>query len=96
MEHSVYKAYQRARLENESHGATGPPSYMKLFFFGAPRSGKTATRRQLMPEIFNTISSTSTGVAETGDVVIEIVRRRRFELTLLVLPDRCHKILGTP
>ena len=79
MEHSVHKAYQRALLEDESHGTTGP-SYMKLFFFGVPRSGKTATRRQLISENFNTIiSSTSTGVAETDDV---IVRPSRFTLTL--------------
>ena len=80
MEHSVYQAYQRAQLEDESHHIShgyrfSRPSYTKWFFFGAPRSGKTATLRRLMRAREDLgdiiISSSSTGVAVTDDVVIK-------------------------
>ena len=52
-----------------------PLRYLKILFFGPPRSGKSTMRRRLVQEILNLISlghlSASTGVAEAHEIIIK-------------------------
>ena len=68
-----YEAYEQALKD----GISLTLCYLKFLFLGAPRSGKTSTRRRLLQEIINLSSlglpSKSTGVAETNDVIIKKV-----------------------
>lgn len=66
-----YEAYEQALKEAVNLTLT----YLKMLFFGPPRSGKSSTRQRLNREIINlsTIGgvSRSTGMAETNDVIIK-------------------------
>ena len=66
-----YEAYEQALQEAVNLTLT----YLKMLFFGPPRSGKSSTRQRLNREIINLSSiggvSRSTGVAETNDVIIK-------------------------
>ena len=66
-----YEAYEAALRQ----GLQLTLRYLKLLFFGPPRSGKSSARRRLLREILNLHSlgevSISTGVAETNDIIIK-------------------------
>ena len=65
-----YEAYQQA-LKDE---AAIPLKYLKVLFFGPPRTGKTSMRRRLIGEIQNLAKEpvqVSTGTAEHYDVIIK-------------------------
>ena len=66
-----YEAYHQALKE----GAAVPLKYLKVLFFGPPRTGKTSLRRRLVGEIENLANlektvQPSTGTAECCDVII--------------------------
>ena len=69
-----YEVYEEA-LRKEGIGL--PLKYLRMFFFGIPRSGKSTMRRRLMREITNIDQcpdiSPSTGVAESFPVLIRDV-----------------------
>ena len=69
--HHVYEAYEQALKDASSLTLM----YLKFLFLGPPRSGKTSTRRRLVQDIINLRAlgkaSTSTGVAETSEVVVK-------------------------
>ena len=57
-----YEVYQQAL----NKGAAVPLKYLKMLFFGPPRTGKTSMRRRLVGEIKNLANEpvqTSTGTA---------------------------------
>ena len=65
-----YEAYQQALKE----GAAVPLKYLKMLFFGPPRTGKTSMRRRLVGEIKNLENEPvqpSTGTAECCDVIVK-------------------------
>ena len=65
-----YKAYQQA-LKDET---AIPLKYLKVLFFGPPRTGKTSMRRRLVGEIQNFAKEpvqVSTGTAEHYDVIVK-------------------------
>ena len=71
---SHYEAYQRALKE----GVAIPLKYLKVLFFGPPRTGKTSMRRRLVGEIRNLTNleepvQPSTGTAEVYDVIVKLV-----------------------
>ena len=65
-----YEAYQQALEE----GAAIPLKYLKVLFFGPPRTGKTSMRRRLVGEIQNLANEpvqVSTGTAEVNEVIVK-------------------------
>ena len=66
-----YEAYKKALREETAVSMR----YLKLLFFGPPRSGKSTTRRRLIQEIVNLSChgepSASTGVTEVNEVIIK-------------------------
>ena len=69
---SHYEAYQWALRE----GAAIPLKYLKVLFFGPPRTGKTSMRRRLVGEVQNLANEpvqASTGTAEVHDVIVKKV-----------------------
>ena len=65
-----YEAYQQAL----NKGAAVPLKYLKMLFFGPPRTGKTSMRRRLVGEIKNLENEPvqkSTGTAECCDVIVK-------------------------
>ena len=70
-----YKAYQQALKE----GVAIPLKYLRVLFFGPPRTGKTAMRRRLVGEIQNLAKEAvqaSTGTAEHYDVIVKLVEEK--------------------
>ena len=70
--HLHYEAYQKALKE----GVAIPLKYLKVLFFGPPRTGKTSMRRRLVREIKNLRNEpvqASTGTAEHYDVIVKVV-----------------------
>ena len=69
--------------------------YLKFLFLGPPRSGKTTTRRRLIQEIVNIRllgqPSTSTGVAETSDVII----KRLVSKSSAIVNSNWQSIMGS-
>ena len=69
---SHYDAYQQALKE----GVPIPLKYLKVLFFGPPRTGKSSMRRRLVGEILNLANEpvqASTGTAEHYDVIVKVV-----------------------
>ena len=67
-----YEAYQQALKEQVAI----PLKYLKVLFFGPPRTGKTSMRRRLVGEIQNLAKKpvqASTGTAEMYDVIVKVV-----------------------
>ena len=67
-----YEAYQQALKEQVAI----PLKYLKVLFFGPPRTGKTSMRRRLVGEIQNLAKKpvqASTGTAEVYDVIVKVV-----------------------
>jgi len=67
-----YEAYQRALKEEHEIRL----KYLKVLFFGPPRTGKTSMRRRLVGEILNLANEPvqpSTGTAEHHDVIVKVV-----------------------
>ena len=67
-----YEAYLRALKEEVAI----PLKYLKLLFFGPPRTGKTSMRRRLVGEIQNLATEPvqpSTGTAEVYDAIVKLV-----------------------
>ena len=66
-----YEAYESAL----KGGLALTMRYLKVLFFGPPRTGKSTARRRLVQEIVNLNSlgqpSASTGVAEANDVIVK-------------------------
>ena len=70
-----YKAYQQALKE----GVAIPLKYLRVLFFGPPRTGKTTMRRRLVGEIQNLAKEAvqaSTGTAEHYDVIVKLVEEK--------------------
>ena len=79
-----YEAYQRALKE----GVTIPLRYLKVLFFGAPRTGKTSLRRRLVGEIQNLAKEpvqVSTGTAEHYDVIVKVVKDKTTFSTTVIM-----------
>ena len=69
--YSHHEAYQHALKE----GVAVPVKYLKVLFFGPPRTGKTSTRHRLVGEIKNLENEpvqVSTGTAERYDVIVKV------------------------
>ena len=71
---SHYEAYQHAL----NKGVAIPLKYLKVLFFGPPRTGKTSMRRRLVGEIQNLANlkepvQASTGTAEVYDAIVQVV-----------------------
>ena len=69
---SHYEVYKQALEE----GAAIPLKYLKVLFFGPPRTGKTSMRRRLVGEIQNLANEpvqASTGTAEVHEVIVKKV-----------------------
>ena len=67
-----YKAYRQALKE----GVAIPLKYLRVLFFGPPRTGKTSMRRRLVGEIQNLEKEpvqASTGTADCYDVIVKLV-----------------------
>ena len=78
-----YEAYQRALKE----GVAIPLKYLKVLFFGPPRTGKTSMRRRLVGEIQNLAKEhlqASTGTAERFDVIVKVVEEKIITSTTVV------------
>ena len=70
-----YKAYQQALKE----GVAIPMKYLRVLFFGPPRTGKTTMRRRLVGEILNLAKEAvqaSTGTADCYDVIVKLVEEK--------------------
>ena len=68
-----YEAYEKALKE----GKKIPLKYLKLLFFGPPRTGKTSMRRRLVGEIQNLENEPvqpSTCTAEVHDVIVKVFK----------------------
>ena len=68
---SHYEAYQQALKEEVGI----PLKFLKVLFFGPPRTGKTSMRRRLVREILNLANEPvqpSTGTAEHYDVIVKV------------------------
>ena len=68
-----YKAYQQALKE----GVAIPLKYLRVLFFGPPRTGKTSFRRRLVGEIQNLATCSTKDIHET-DVQPKASMRRRL------------------
>ena len=78
-----YEAYQHALKE----GVAIPLKYLKVHFFGPPRTGKTSMRRRLAGEIQNLAEEhlqASTGTAECFDVIVKVVDEKITTSTSVV------------
>ena len=78
-----YEAYQCALKE----GVAIPLKYLKVLFFGPPRTGKTSMRRRLVGEIQNLAKEhiqASTGTAERFDVIVKVVEEKITTSTTVV------------
>ena len=65
--------------------------YLKVLFFGPPRTGKTSMRRRLVGEIQNLAKKpvqASTGVAEVYDVVIKPVEDKTTSSTTVITKSK--------
>ena len=80
---SHYEAYKQALKE----GVAISLKYLKVLFFGPPRSGKTSMRRRLVGEIQNLAKEpvqASTGVAEVYDVIVKPVEDKTTTSTTVI------------
>ena len=65
--------------------------YLKVLFFGPPRTGKTSMRRRLVGEIQNLAKEPvqpSTGTAETYDVIVKPVEDRTTTSTAVITKSK--------
>ena len=84
---SHYAAYQQALKE----GVAISLKYLKVLFFGAPRTGKTSMRRRLVGEILNLSNEpvqASTGTAEAYDVIVKLVEDKITSSTTVVTKSK--------
>ena len=84
---SHYKAYQQALKE----GVAIPLKYLKVLFFGPPRTGKTSMRRRLIGEIQNLAKvpvQASTGAAEHYDVIVKVVEDKITTSTTVITKSK--------
>ena len=84
---SHYEAYKQALKE----GVAISLKYLKVLFFGPPRSGKTSMRRRLVGEIQNLAKEpvqASTGVAEVYDVVVKPVEDKTTTSTTVITKSK--------
>ena len=84
---SHYEAYQQALKE----GVAISLKYLKVLFFGAPRTGKTSMRRRLVGEILNLSNEpvqASTGAAEAYDVIVKLVEDKITTSTTVVTKSK--------
>ena len=82
-----YEAYQRALKE----GVAIPLKYLKVLFFGPPRTGKTSMRRRLVGEIQNLTEGpfqASTGTAECYDVIVKPVEDKTIVSTTVITESK--------
>ena len=81
---SHYEAYQQALKEEVAI----PLKYLKVLFFGPPRTGKTSMRRRLVGEILNLANEpvqASTGTAEHYDVIVKLFEDKTTTSTAIIL-----------
>ena len=84
---SHYESYQQALKE----GVAISLKYLKVLFFGPPRTGKTSMRRRLVGEIQNLSSEpvqASTGTAEAYDVIVKLVEDKITTSTTVVTKSK--------
>ena len=84
---SHYEAYQQALKE----GVAISLKYLKVLFFGAPRTGKTSMRRRLVGEILNLSNEpvqASTGTAEAYNVIVKLVEDKITSSTTVVTKSK--------
>ena len=80
---SHYEAYEQALKEE----VTISLKYLKVLFFGPPRTGKTSMRRRLVGEIQNLSNEpvqVSTGTAEAYDVIVKLVEDKITTSTTVI------------
>ena len=80
---SHFEAYQQALKE----GGAIPLKYLKMLFFGPPRTGKTSMRRRLVGEILNLANEppqASTGTAECYDAIVKLVEDKMTASTAVI------------
>ena len=88
---SHYEAYEQA-LEEE---VTISLKYLKVLFFGPPRTGKTSMRRRVVGEIQNLSNEpvqASTGTAEAYDVIVKLVEDKITTSTTVITKSRWSTI----
>ena len=88
-----HKAYQQALRE----GVSIPLKYLKVLFFGPPRTGKTSMRRRLVGEILNLAKEpiqASTGIAEAYDVIVKLVKDKTTTSTTAITTSKWSNIKG--
>ena len=88
---SHYKAYQKALQE----GKKILLKYLKVLFFGPPRTGKTSMRRRLVGEIQNLSKEppqASTGTAEVHDVIVKLFEGRLSSLTTVITKSKWSSV----
>ena len=84
---SHYEAYQQALKE----GVAISLKYLKVLFFGPPRTGKTSMRRRLVGEILNLAKEpvqASTGTAEAYDVIVKLVEDKLTTSTTVITKSK--------
>ena len=84
---SHYEAYQQALKE----GIAISLKYLKVLFFGPPRTGKTSMRRRLVGEIQNLSNEpvqASTGTAEAYDVIVKLVEDKLTTSTTVITKSK--------
>ena len=78
-----FEAYQRALKEELAI----PLKYLKVLFFGPPRTGKTSMRRRLIGEILNLANEpvqASTGTAECYDAIVKVGEDKTIASTTVI------------
>ena len=88
---SHHKAYQQALKE----GVPIPLKYLKVLFFGPPRTGKTSMRRRLVGEILNLAKEpiqASTGIADAYDVIVKLVEDKTTTSTTVITTSKWSNI----
>ena len=84
---SHYEAYEQALKE----GVAISLKYLKVLFFGPPRTGKTSMRRRLIGEIQNLSNEpfqASTGTTEMYDVIVKLVEDKTTTSTTVITKSK--------
>ena len=86
-----FEAYQQALKEEVAI----PLKYLKVLFFGPPRTGKTSMRRRLVGEIQNLTKKNvqaSTGTAEVYDVIVKVFEDKTTTSTTVIMKSEWSNV----
>ena len=86
-----FEAYQKALKEEVAI----PLKYLKVLFFGPPRTGKTSMRRRLVGEIQNLTKKNvqaSTGTAEVYDVIVKVFEDKTTTSTTVIMKSEWSNV----